>query len=86
MKRWTPLLTTLLLLAMSTAAMACPFCKDSIPSSDAQAPGGVPSGFNTTIYFMLGSLFCMIAMVTMTLVKGARSSVGSRGGRGFPLK
>ena len=53
---------------------ACPMCKDSIPSSDAQSPGGIPSGFNNTIYIMLGGLFCVIGMVGFTLVKGARGT------------
>ena len=55
MKRFAPILTSLLTLALTTAAWACPMCKDSVPNSDAQAPGGVPSGFNTTIYFMLAA-------------------------------
>jgi len=55
MKRWTPILMTAFTLALCTCAWACPLCKDSVPSSDAQAPGGVPGGFNTTIYLMLGT-------------------------------
>ena len=83
MKRLAPLMVLL----MSTAAWACPLCKDSVPSSDAQAPGGVPGGFNTTIYLMLGGLFCVIGMISMTLVRGARSNAVARGDqRGFPLK
>ena len=82
MKRLAPFLVLL----MSTATWACPLCKDSVPSSDAQAPGGVPGGFNTTIYFMLGGLFCVIGMVSFTLVKGARSAGSSHAGRGFPLR
>jgi hypothetical protein len=87
MKRPTPLLVSLLTLAMTTASWACPLCKDSVPSSDAQAPGGVPGGFNTTIYFMLGGLFCVIGMISMTLVRGARGTAVARGDqRGFPLR
>ena len=85
-RRLTPILCTLLTLALTTAAWACPLCKDSVPSSDAQAPGGVPGGFNTTIYLMLGGLFAVIGMVTMTLVRGARGVNPTRGGRGFPLR
>ena len=82
MKRLAPLFTLL----MTTASWACPLCKDSVPSSDAQAPGGIPGGFNTTIYLMLGVLFCVIGMITMTLVRGARGVNSSRAnGRGFPL-
>ena len=81
------LLAPLLVLLMTTATWACPLCKDSVPSSDAQAPGGVPGGFNTTIYFMLGGLFCVIGMISMTLVRGARGNAIARGDqRGFPLR
>ena len=86
MKRWTSILIAMTLLALPAIASACPLCKDAIPSSDAQAPGGVPSGFNTTIYVMLSTFFCMIGMVTLTLVRGARSSVNAQKGRGFPLR
>ena len=87
MKRWIPRLAPLLTLALTTAAWACPMCKDSVANSDAQQPGGVPGGFNTTIYFMLGAFFCVLGMISTTLVKGARSSAGPRsGGRGFPLR
>ena len=86
MKRWTSTLVTFALLGLPAIASACPLCKDAIPSSDAQAPGGVPSGFNTSIYFMLGVFFCMTAMVTLTLIRGARTATNGKQGRGFPLK
>ena len=87
MRRLTPIFATLLTLTLTTAAWACPLCKDSVPSSNAQAPGGVPGGFNTTIYVMLCTFFCMIGMVTITLVRGARGSAIARGDqRGFPLR
>jgi len=86
MKRWTSLLVATFSLTASAAAWACPLCKDAIPSSDAQAPGGVPGGFNTTIYLMLGSLFCVIGLISMTLIRGARGNAAARGGRGFPIK
>ena len=44
---------------VALSAMACPFCKDSVPNSDAQQAGGVPSGFNNTIYLMLGCLLLL---------------------------
>jgi hypothetical protein len=88
MTRLSPLLVTVLTLGLQAAALACPFCKDSIPTSDAQATGGVPSGFNNSIYLMLGGMFCVLGMIAFTLVKGARSSAGVRPSeprRGFPL-
>jgi hypothetical protein len=86
MNRFTPHLVTVITLATTAIASACPLCKDSIPSSDAQAPGGIPAGFNHTIYLMLGGLVCVLGMVTFTLVKGARGTSSPRDGRGFPLR
>src|SRR2546427_383760 len=74
----TRVLTFVVSVLTATAAWACPLCKDAIPSSDAQAPGGVPGGFNTTIYLMLGSLFCVIAMISMTRIRGARGNAIAR--------
>ena len=86
MRRLTPIFAAVLTMTLTAAAWACPLCKDAIPSSDAQAPGGVPGGFNTTIYLMLGSLFCVIGLISMTLIRGARGNAIARGGRGFPIK
>ena len=82
MKCWTKLIVPVLPLLLTTAALACPLCKDSIPSSDAQAAGNVPGGFNNSIYFMLGGFFLMLGFVTMTLVKAARTPQQPRG---FPV-
>jgi hypothetical protein len=85
MRRWTITFFIALMLLAASGVFACPFCKDSIPTTDAQTAGGVPSGFNNTIYLMLGGLVCVLGMVTFTLVKGARSTTQSRE-RGFPVK
>ena len=86
MRRYVPLLTIVLLLAACGLASACPFCKDSIPSSDAQAMGGVPSGFNNTIYLMLGGMFSVLGFVVFTLARAARTTMPPAGHRGFPVK
>jgi hypothetical protein len=83
--RITPILVTLLTLVLTTAATACPMCKDSIPNSDTQGFVSVPSGFNSTIYLMLAGLFAVIGLITTTLVRGARSSPANNPQRGFPL-
>lgn len=85
MRRLIPILTVVLTLTLTAAVMACPMCKDSIANSDAQQPGGLPGGFNTTIYLMLGGFFAVVGLVTTTLVRGARTGGSTRGGRGFPL-
>ena len=85
MKRWTALIVPVLFLTLTAApqlAHACPFCKDSIPSSDAQASGSVPGGFNNSIYLMLGGFFAVLGFVTMTLAKAARTPQQPRG---FPI-
>ena len=86
MRRLIPILVVALNAFVALNAYACPFCKDSVPNSDAQATGGVPSGFNNTIYIMLLTFFCMIGMVTFTLVKGARTSINGQVARGFPIE
>jgi hypothetical protein len=80
----TRLISFVLMLFVSSAAFACPMCKDSVPSNDAQSAAMVPGGLNLSIYFMLGGLFCMIGMVSWTLVKGARSA-NPTARRGFPV-
>ena len=87
MRRWLPILVVVLMLVLARSTWACPFCKDSVPNSDAQQAGGVPSGFNNTIYIMLVSLIGMTGFVSYTLFKGARTSVnGKAAPRGFPLE
>jgi hypothetical protein len=86
MRRLIPIVVVAINAYVSLTALACPFCKDSVPNSDAQQAGGVPSGFNNTIYIMLGALCCVLAMVSFTLVKGARGSVNGQSERGFPLE
>ena len=77
----TPILALLL---TAVPALACPMCKDSVPASDAQAAGGLPSGFNNSIYLMLGGLFCVIGFVAFTIVKSVRGPSTSAN-RAFPV-
>ena len=86
MRRLIPILVVAVNLFVTASTWACPFCKDSVPNSDAQQAGGVPSGFNNTIYIMLAALIGMVGFVSFTLVKGARTSTNGRSARGFPLE
>ena len=54
-------------------ATACPNCKDSIPSSDAEQAANLPGGFNHSIYFMLGSFLLVGGFVVRMIVKEIRS-------------
>lgn len=88
MKRWMPLLSVVLMLALTGVAFACPNCKDSVATTaDGGSTGGLPAGFNYSIYFMLLGLFAVIGFVAFTIVKGVRGSAtvpSTR--RGFPVK
>ena len=86
MNRWTPLLTVLQMLALSGVALACPNCKDSIATNgDGSSAGGLPAGFNYSIYFMLLGLFAVLGFVGFTIMKGVRASDARSARRGFPL-
>jgi hypothetical protein len=71
MKRWISLFVVVLVAAacLGVAAYACPMCKDSISDSDAERAMALPSGFNYSVYYMLGGLFFAIAMVSTTIVR-----------------
>ena len=83
MKRLLPCILAVLLSA--APALACPMCKDSVPASDAQSAGGLPSGFNNTIYFMLAGLFCVIGFLAFTIVKNVRGTSSANSKSAFPV-
>ena len=95
MKNWCLTLAVLLLGLMVRAASACPMCKDSVENADtggglpngptdpSQMSGGLPGGFNVSVYLMLVGLFCCLALVGWTLYKGIRNTPTAA--RGFPV-
>lgn len=87
MRQLLPILALALMVALTaSAALACPMCKDSVPSSDAQAAGGVPSGFNSSIFLMLGGLFLVMGFIAFAVIRGVRSTPSSASAvRGFPV-
>ena len=82
MKRILPTILTLLLTA--GPVLACPLCKDSVPDSDSQSAGGLPGGFNNSIYLMLGAFFCVLAFLTFTIVRQVREP-NTSGKSAFPV-
>jgi heme/copper-type cytochrome/quinol oxidase subunit 2 len=68
----TIILATCMVLALCTVAQACPMCKDSVPSSDAQQAGALPSGFNNSIYFILVSFLTVLGTVLTLIVRTIR--------------
>ena len=81
MKRYLPLLLTL---CFATFAVACPNCKSSaaVDPTGGNGGGGLPEGFNYSIYFMLGSLFLVLGGVSFVIVKAIRDTNRA----GFPIK
>ena len=71
-----------LLVSLADVARACPGCKDSVAETGVVGldggPGGptpaLPSGFNYSIYLMLGGLFSVLGMVTGIVIKGVRGA------------
>jgi hypothetical protein len=90
MKRRSIILSLVLVLCLNAAVLACPMCKDSIPSSDAQQVDGVPTGFNKSVYLILGSFLTVLTLVAGGIWRAvATTPVTPRPGnptRGFPLK
>lgn len=89
-----PIVAFALLLGLARAADACPGCKDSVAEAGVIAPDGgpggptpaLPSGFNYSIYVMLGGLFSVLGMVAGIVVKGVRGADrGTSRPGGFPL-
>ncbi|MGH7213731.1 MAG: hypothetical protein ACREIT_03070 [Tepidisphaeraceae bacterium] len=89
-QRWWPILAIVFVaLVVTSAAVACPMCKDSIPNGEgASAPpsvgagpgmsAGAPWGFNFSIYYMLAGMLLVLGLVVRTSVKGIRSADAAR--------
>jgi len=87
MKRLGIILSIVLILSLNAAVIACPMCKDSVPNSDAQSAGGLPGGFNTSVYLILGTFLGVLTLVLGGIWKAVQSTPNShpRAG-GFPVK
>jgi len=87
MKRISIILSIVLILCVNVAVIACPMCKDSIPNSDAASAGGVPTGFNTSVYLLLGTFLGTLTLVLGGIWKAVQSTPNSRPrAGGFPIK
>jgi hypothetical protein len=87
MKRLGNILSIVLILCLNAAVIACPMCKDSVPNSDAQSAGGLPGGFNTSVYLILGTFLGVLTLVLGGIWKAVQTTPNSlpRAG-GFPIK
>ncbi len=87
MKRLGLILSIVLILCLNAAVLACPMCKDSIPNSDAAAQGGVPTGFNTSVYLLLGTFLGVLTLILGGIWKAVQTTpVTPRSEHGFPIK
>ena len=87
MKRLAFILSIVLILSLNAAVIACPMCKDSVPNSDAQSAGGLPGGFNTSVYLILGTFLSVLTLVVGGIWKAVQSTPNSAlRERGFPIK
>jgi hypothetical protein len=73
MKRILPLLVVL---CFATFAVACPNCKSSaaVDPTGTAGGGGLPSGFNDSIYFMLGGFFVVLGGIVFVIMKAVRDT------------
>jgi hypothetical protein len=87
MKRLGIILSIVLILCLNAAVLACPMCKDSVPNSDAQSAGGLPGGFNTSVYLILGTFLGVLTLVLGGIWKAVQTTPNSRPrAGGFPIK
>jgi len=75
MRHISPILSVLLVLALCSAAMACPMCKDSLANGDPTGAGKLPNGFNTSIDIMLVGFLSVVGLVTGIIWKGIKGSL-----------
>ena len=75
MTRLPPRLFVLVvLLASAGAAVACPNCKEAIPTTDVQQASSFGSGMNLSIYYMFAGFFLAIGICVRAMYKGAKSA------------
>ncbi|HVT89448.1 MAG TPA: hypothetical protein VHD56_11390 [Tepidisphaeraceae bacterium] len=66
--------TLAMILLPAALTMACPMCKDSIPHSEAERAGMVPSGFNLSVYLMLGGFLITLGLASGLIVKSVNNA------------
>jgi hypothetical protein len=66
----------LVLLGTTTAAVACPTCKESVALTDAaggsSSASSLGAGFGWSIYFMLGGVIAVMGIMARVLIKAVR--------------
>lgn len=74
MKAFSSVAVFILTTILPSIVMACPFCKESIPESDALQRSSLPGGFNASVYYMLIGLFMTIGLLAGVITRGVRST------------
>lgn len=85
MKRIATILSVVLILSLNAALVACPMCKDSIPNSDAASQGGVPTGFNVSVYLLLGTFLGTLTLVLGGIWRAVQTTPVTPREGGFPI-
>lgn len=75
MKRFVASLLLVLVLGSSSAVVACPMCKDSIPNAEngEKAPG-MPAAYNYSVYYMLGGMIVVGSLIVTGLVRAVKTT------------
>ena len=81
---WVVTLAAGAVVLAAQAALACPMCGDSIPSSDAAQAGSLPGGFNDSVYLMLFGFLACLGMMVTTIVRAVRGTNAGQTGAGAP--
>lgn len=82
------LLAVGLILALHTSASACPLCKETVSSDKnddgpggagvggfgGEGGGGLPGGFNTSVYLLLGAFFVVLGGLIAGVFRAIKST------------
>ncbi len=69
-------LPIVLVLCFATFAVACPNCKSSaaVDPTGMAGGGGLPTGFNDSIYIMLGGFISVLGGIVFVIMKAVRDA------------
>jgi hypothetical protein len=82
-KRWLPgFVVSAIVLLAAPAVFACDLCRDAVATNTGSGSESSNLDFNTSIFFMLGTLFAVMGFIGRVMFKAIKGPPVSRG---FPL-
>jgi hypothetical protein len=81
-RRSLGLLVLVLVLLAAPALFACDLCRDAVATNAGSGSESAGLNFNTSIYFMLGTLFAVMGFIGRVMFKAIK---GQPVNRGFPV-